>query len=120
MNYTAGRKTIELVSSSSAGAKNEIEPGAIQRDEEAAFPLDICRKLGELGLMGILVPEEYGGSGMDVTSFAIAVESIARYDGSTALSVQAHNGLSCGHILKAACTGRERKRRRRRRREMRR
>jgi alkylation response protein AidB-like acyl-CoA dehydrogenase len=51
--------------------------------------------------MGILVPEEYGGSGMDVVSFAIAVEEIARYDGSTALSVQAHNGLGCGHILVA-------------------
>ncbi|MCB1197696.1 MAG: acyl-CoA dehydrogenase family protein [Deltaproteobacteria bacterium] len=82
-------------------AKNEILPGAMHRDEVSEFPLEICRQLGELGLMGILVPEEYGGSGMDVTSFAIAVESIARYDGSTALSVQAHNGLSCGHILKA-------------------
>lgn len=82
-------------------AKNEIEPGAIERDEQATFPLEICRKLGELGLMGIMVPEQYGGSGMDVTSFALAVEGIARYDGSTALSVQAHNGLSCGHILTA-------------------
>lgn len=82
-------------------AKNEIEPGAIDRDENCTFPLEICRKLGELGLMGIMVPEEYGGSAMDVTSFATVVEAIARYDGSTALSVQAHNGLSCGHILTA-------------------
>jgi len=80
-------------------AKKEIDPGAIHRDETSEFPLEICRKLGELGLMGILVPEEYGGSGMDVTSFALAVEAIGRYDGSTALSVQAHNGLTCGHLL---------------------
>lgn len=82
-------------------AKNEVEPGAMMRDETCTFPLEILRKLGELGLMGILVPEEFGGSGMDVMSFAIAVEAIGRYDGSTALSVQAHNGLTCGHILTA-------------------
>jgi len=90
-------------------AKKEIEPGAIARDEKSEFPLEICRKLGELGLMGILVPEEYGGSGMDVTSFALAVETIGRYDGSTALSVQAHNGLTCGHLLVAGSEGLKKK-----------
>jgi butyryl-CoA dehydrogenase len=82
-------------------AKNEVEPGAIHRDEHCEFPLELCRKAGELGLMGILVPEEFGGSNMDVTSFAIAIEEVARYDGSMALSMQANNGLSCGHILAA-------------------
>lgn len=82
-------------------AKNEVAPGAIHRDEKCEFPLDLCRKAGELGLMGILVPEEFGGSNMDVTSFAIAIEEVGRYDGSMALSMQANNGLSCGHILLA-------------------
>jgi len=82
-------------------AKNEVAPGAIHRDEKAEFPLELCRKAGELGLMGILVPEEFGGSAMDVTSFAIAIEEVGRYDGSMALSMQANNGLSCGHILAA-------------------
>ena len=82
-------------------AKNEVAPGAFERDEKCEFPLELCRKAGELGLMGILVPEELGGSGMDVTSFAIAIEEVGRYDGSMALSMQANNGLSCGHILLA-------------------
>ncbi|MEZ4845621.1 MAG: acyl-CoA dehydrogenase family protein [Bdellovibrionota bacterium] len=82
-------------------AKNEVAPGAIHRDEKCEFPLELCRKAGELGLMGILVPEEFGGSNMDVTSFAIAIEEVGRYDGSMALSMQANNGLSCGHILTA-------------------
>ncbi len=82
-------------------AKNEVAPGAIDRDENCTFPMELCRKAGELGLMGILVPEEFGGAAMDVTSFAIAIEEVARYDGSLALSLQANNGLSCGHILSA-------------------
>lgn len=82
-------------------AKNEVAPGAMERDEKCEFPLELCKKAGELGLMGILVPEEFGGSAMDVTSFAITIEEVARYDGSMALSMQANNGLSCGHILLA-------------------
>lgn len=82
-------------------AKNEVATGAIDRDENCTFPMELCRKAGELGLMGILVPEEFGGAAMDVTSFAIAIEEVARYDGSLALSLQANNGLSCGHILSA-------------------
>ncbi|MCB0326071.1 MAG: acyl-CoA dehydrogenase family protein [Bdellovibrionales bacterium] len=80
-------------------AQNEVAPGAMERDESMEFPLELCRKCGELGLMGIMLPESYGGAGMDVTSYAIAVEEIAKVDGSMALSVQAHNGLGSGHIL---------------------
>lgn len=80
-------------------AEKEIKPGAFERDETGAFPFDLCKKLGELGLMGIIVPEEYGGAGLDVTSFALAEEEIARHDGSLALTVASHNGLCSGHIL---------------------
>ncbi|MEZ4704961.1 MAG: acyl-CoA dehydrogenase family protein [Bdellovibrionota bacterium] len=80
-------------------AKNEVAPGAMQRDETMEFPLELLKKAGELGLMGIMIPENYGGVGMDVTSFAIIVEEIAKVDGSMALSVQAHNGLGSSHIL---------------------
>ena len=79
----------------------EVKPGAEGRDETGEFPHELCRKLSELGLMGIMVPEEYGGAGMDVTGFAIAVEEIARWDGSLALTVASHNGLCSGHILSA-------------------
>src|SRR5260221_6897112 len=52
-----------------------------------------------MGLLGIRIPEEYGGSGMDITSYAICVEEIARIDGSLALTIASHNGLGTGHIL---------------------
>ena len=80
-------------------AKAQIQPNARAWDEEERFPKELVPKLAELGLLGIRIPEEYGGSGMDTTSYAICVEEIARVDGSTALTVASHNGLGTGHIL---------------------
>ena len=61
--------------------------------------MEIVPKLAAMGLLGIRIPEEYGGSGMDTTSYAICVEEIARVDGSLALTVASHNGLGTGHVL---------------------
>ncbi|HLG19304.1 MAG TPA: acyl-CoA dehydrogenase family protein [Bdellovibrionota bacterium] len=83
-------------------AAREVAPGAMKRDETCEFPFDLCQKLGELGLMGIMVPEALGGAGLDVTSFVIAVEEIARHDGSLALTAASHNGLCIGHMLVGA------------------
>ena len=80
-------------------ARVEVLPHAKQWDIEERFPMEIVPKLAELGLLGIRIPEEYGGSGMDVTSYAICVEELARVDGSLALTVASHNGLGTGHIL---------------------
>src|SRR3954470_230880 len=80
-------------------ARVEVFPNAKKWDEEERFPKEIVPKLAALGLLGIRIPEEYGGSGMDVTSYAICVEEIARADGSLALTVASHNGLGTGHIL---------------------
>jgi alkylation response protein AidB-like acyl-CoA dehydrogenase len=80
-------------------AKSEVAPFARKWDEEERFPKEIIPKLADLGLLGIRIPEEYGGSGMDTTSYAICVEEIARVDGSLALTVASHNGLGTGHIL---------------------
>ncbi len=80
-------------------ARNEVLPHARKWDEEERFPKEIVPKLADLGLLGIRIPEEYGGSGMDLTSYAICVEEIARADGSLALTVASHNGLGTGHIL---------------------
>lgn len=80
-------------------AKAHIQPYARSWDEEERFPKELVPKLAELGLLGIRIPEEYGGSGMDTTSYAICVEEIARIDGSTALTVASHNGLGTGHLL---------------------
>lgn len=80
-------------------ARNEVLPNARKWDEEERFPKEIVPRLAELGLLGIRIPEEYGGSGMDMQSYAICVEEIARADGSLALTVASHNGLGTGHIL---------------------
>jgi alkylation response protein AidB-like acyl-CoA dehydrogenase len=80
-------------------ARVEVFPRAKKWDEEERFPKEIVPKLAALGLLGIRIPEEYGGSGMDITSYAICVEEIARADGSLALTVASHNGLGTGHIL---------------------
>ena len=77
----------------------EIRPHAREWDESERFPLEIVPRLAELGLLGIRVPEAYGGAGMDVTAYAIAVEECAKVDGSLALTIASHNGLGTGHLL---------------------
>jgi alkylation response protein AidB-like acyl-CoA dehydrogenase len=80
-------------------ARAEVLPHARRWDSEERFPTEIVPRLADLGLLGIRIPEEYGGSGMDMTAYAICVEEIARADGSLALTVASHNGLGTGHIL---------------------
>jgi alkylation response protein AidB-like acyl-CoA dehydrogenase len=79
--------------------EREVRPKARSWDVEERFPHEIVPKLAALGLLGIRIPEEYGGAGMDTLSYAIAVEECARVDGSLALTVASHNGLGTGHIL---------------------
>ena len=80
--------------------EREVRPHARRWDEDEHFPIEIVAKLAEIGLLGIRVPEEYGGSGLDTLAYAIAVEECARIDGSLALTIASHNGLGTGHILK--------------------
>jgi alkylation response protein AidB-like acyl-CoA dehydrogenase len=87
------RKTVREI------ARSEVLPHARKWDEEERFPKEIVPRLADMGLLGIRIPEEYGGSGMDMTSYAICVEEIARADGSLALTVASHNGLGTGHLL---------------------
>jgi short-chain 2-methylacyl-CoA dehydrogenase len=79
-------------------AEREIRPIAQDLDEKAEFSLDLTRKLGELGLFGIYLPNEYGGQGMDYLSYIIAVEELARVDASQAATVAAHNSLGIGPL----------------------
>jgi alkylation response protein AidB-like acyl-CoA dehydrogenase len=80
-------------------ALSEIAPHAQRWDREERFPAELVPKLAAMGLLGIRIPEEYGGSGMDTRAYAICVEEIARVDGSVALTVASHNGLGTGHLL---------------------
>src|SRR5687768_15696469 len=74
-------------------AEGEVRPVAEELDREKRFPYEIVRKLGELGLMGIPYPEEFGGGGADNLSYAIAVEELTRVDSSVAITVAAHTSL---------------------------
>lgn len=80
-------------------AQREILPHRMTWDEEQHFPRDVFRAMGELGLMGMLVPESYGGAGMSYYEYKIAIEEIAKVCGSIGLSMAAHNSLCTGHIL---------------------
>jgi alkylation response protein AidB-like acyl-CoA dehydrogenase len=80
-------------------AEAEIKPHVMEWDEAQRLPREIFTKMGELGLMGVLFPEEYGGAGMGYVEYATVIEEIARVDGSIGLSVAAHNSLCTNHIF---------------------
>lgn len=79
-----------------------IRPQVMHCDESQEFPYEIIKQLGELGFLGVLVPEEFGGAGLGYIEFALIIEELARVDPSVALSVAAHNGLCTNHINKFA------------------
>ncbi len=79
-------------------AEREIKPLAQELDEKGEFSVELTRRMGELGLFGMYLPEKYGGQGMDTLSYIIAVEEIARVDGSHAATLAAHNSLGIGPI----------------------
>src|SRR6186713_3189433 len=80
----------------------EMRPKMMEWDESQEFPVALFHKLGELGLMGVLVPEEYGGSGFGYHEYVTAIVEISKIDGSIGLSLAAHNSLCTNHILSFA------------------
>src|SRR4051812_652445 len=87
----------------------EVKPVAREWDSSESFPHAVVKKLGELGLLGMSVPEEYGGVGLSALGIATVVEEIARYDGSLALTVASHNGLCTNHIKNFATEAQKRR-----------
>jgi alkylation response protein AidB-like acyl-CoA dehydrogenase len=80
-------------------AERNIRPNLMDWDERQYFPLEVFRQMGELGLMGVLVPEEYGGAGLGYYEYMTAIIEISKVCGSVGLSMAAHNSLCTGHIL---------------------
>jgi alkylation response protein AidB-like acyl-CoA dehydrogenase len=78
--------------------EREVTPHARSWDEAERFPSELVPRLAELGLLGVRIPEEYGGAGMDTLAYALVVEECARADGSLALTIASHNGLGTSHI----------------------
>src|SRR5262245_55437721 len=80
--------------------EGEVKPYAAEVDRTGELRWEAIRRMPELGLTGLQVPEQYGGANLDTISAAIAIEELGRACGSTALSVSAHNGLCCGPIVR--------------------
>ena len=79
-------------------AEAEIAPHVMEWDESQHFPIELWPKLSELGLTGVIFPEEYGGAGMGYVEYATIIEELSRVDGSVGISVAAHNSLCSNHI----------------------
>ncbi|MFO8047985.1 MAG: acyl-CoA dehydrogenase family protein, partial [Desulfosudaceae bacterium] len=79
-------------------ARKELAPLAAERDQQHEYPAASLKKMGELGLLGMLVPREYGGEAMDTVSYALALSEIARACASTAVIMSVHNSICCGSL----------------------
>ncbi len=90
-------------------AEKEIAPVAMEIDKGHDFPWDTIKKAGKLGLMGMTVPSEYGGAGIDKISYMLALEEISRVCGSHGLTIEAHNSLGIGHIYEKGTEEQRRK-----------
>ena len=90
-------------------AEKEIRPYVMEWDESQEFPIHVFKKLGELGLMGVFIPQEYGGSGLSYFEYITVVSEISKVCGSIGLSVAAHNSLCTGHIYYHASEEQKRK-----------
>lgn len=81
-------------------ARNEVDPIVEEIDEEQRFPMEVMKKAGELGFLGIIFPEEYGGVGLGYTEYVLVVTELSKIDPSVGISVAAHNSLCSNHIFK--------------------
>jgi alkylation response protein AidB-like acyl-CoA dehydrogenase len=99
MNFDASEITLQVAQTARDFAQQHIKPHVMEWDETQEFPVHIFKQLGELGLMGVLVPEQYGGAGLSYFEYKVVIEEIAKVCGSIGLSVAAHNSLCTGHIM---------------------
>lgn len=98
MNFQFSEEQELIATSARDFAEQYIRPHIMEWDEVQHFPKDVLHKAGEMGFMGIFIPEEYGGSGLGYHEYAAIIEEIAKVDPSIGLSVAAHNSLCTGHI----------------------
>lgn len=99
MNFETSEITQQVAQTARDFAQQKIQPHVMEWDEKQEFPVHIFKELGQLGIMGVLVPEKYGGAGLSYFEYKTIIEEIAKVDGSIGLSVAAHNSLCTGHIL---------------------
>ena len=99
MNFQRSEITEQIAQAARNFAQQHIKPYVMQWDESQEFPIHVFKELGKLGMMGVLVPEQYGGAGLGYFEYKSVIEEVAKVCGSIGLSVAAHNSLCTGHIL---------------------
>lgn len=99
MNFERQELTEQVAQTAREFARQHILPNVMKWDEWQEFPLQVFKDMGQLGLMGVLVPEQYGGAGLSYFEYVAIISEIARVCGSVGLSLAAHNSLCTGHIL---------------------
>jgi len=102
MDFHSSEITEHIAQAARDFSEQNIRPHVMEWDERQEFPIYIFKELGRLGMMGVLVPEQYGGAGMGYFEYKAVIEEISRVCGSIGLSVAAHNSLCTGHILSFA------------------
>lgn len=99
MNFITSEITAQVTETARSFANQHIRAKLMEWDESQYFPIDLMKELGESGMMGVLVPEAYGGSGLSYMEYVAILQEISKVCGSIGLSVAAHNSLCTGHIL---------------------
>lgn len=99
MDFNLSERELEVQKLARDFANNEIAPVIAKYDEAEEFPMEIAQKMGEMGFLGIIFPEEYGGAGFTTTEYAIIIEEISKIDPSVGLTIASHNGLCSNHIF---------------------
>ena len=99
MNFKESELTEQVAQTARDFALQYIKPHVMEWDETQEFPVHVFKELGKLGMMGVLVPEKYGGAGLGYFEYKVIIEEIAKVCGSIGLSLAAHNSLCTGHIL---------------------
>lgn len=99
MDFQRDELTLQIAQTTGDFARRHIKPYVMEWDEVQEFPVHVFKEMGKLGLMGVLVPEAYGGAGLGYVEYATIIAEVAKVCGSVGLSLAAHNSLCTGHIL---------------------
>ncbi|RLD29214.1 MAG: acyl-CoA dehydrogenase [Bacteroidetes bacterium] len=99
MNFNYTEEQLMIAASAKEFAEQHIRPYIMEWDEAQTFPVEVFKKAGKMGFMGVFIPEEYGGSGLGYHEYISIIEEISKVDPSIGLSVAAHNSLCTGHIF---------------------
>ena len=102
MDFKNSELTEQVAQTARDFAQQYIKPHVMEWDESQEFPVHIFKELGKLGMMGVLVPHEYGGTGLGYLEYSAVIQEISKVCGSIGLSLAAHNSLCTGHILSFA------------------